>query len=332
MKKKVLSMTIVMCMALSMTACGNKIENLEKEITKVIQEKVNVTGEEDTEPKDARTSSMEALEALEGMTFSSEEEMAAYFRENVDPTYGVFEPNYESRVKDIETEKFLKKSPLERFEIYVEEINNSKYRNGEKSELAERITNLYNETTDKETKEKMDSIVRRKLFKNGQLIELFPQFNDNEKLVLIAMENGGYMIQASERLQHDKDFLRKALDRHGNGVLGSIDKEILTDKEFCLYMFKKGYLEVYNRLVDEVGYSGNEKAKELIKDKEIITEIYESMKVMEFEDMKELDEYINDPQLLADRLFGLFSEDFRAKRLEYVLEFDEKNKDLEKIK
>ena len=55
------------------------------------------------------------------------------------------------------------------------------------------------------------------------------------------------------------------------------------------------------------------------------------MKVMEFEDMKELDEYINDPQLLADRLFGLFSEDFRAKRLEYVLEFDEKNKDLEKI-
>lgn len=242
---------------------------------------------------------------------------------NTDDGYSNNNPDFMT-VTDVESEEFSQNSPLQQFEICVGEINNSKYDNVEKFELADRITTLYNETTDKETKEKMDNIVKQQLFKNGQLIEFFPEFNDNEELALFAMENGAYLIQLSDRLQHDKEFIIKALDKHTNGVLGSIDKEILTDREFCLHMFKKGYLEIYNRLIDEVSYSNDEKAKELIKDKEIITEIYKSMEVMEFDDMKELNEYIANPQLLADRLFGLFGEDFKTKRLEYAAEFNAK--------
>ena len=325
MKKKVLSLVSILCMALSITACGTGSTNV-KEQTK------NNYSIDENEPSEEKTYFIEEYEpdgTIKKITFNSIEEMEAYYGGEI-TLIDINEEDYGVKLSFVD-EEFLAKEPLEQFKIYTEEINSGKYGNPEKYEIASRISKIYNETTNEEVIEKMDSIIRRKLFKDGNLLEYFPELNDNEKLVLIAIENGGYMLFASDRLQHDKDFLRKALDRHESGVLGCIEKDILTDKEFCIYMFKQGYFEVYNRLLHEASYYNDEKAKELIKDEEIITEIYKSMEVMEFEDMKELDEYVKNPKLLEDKLFGLFGEDFKAKRWKYVLEFREKNKDLEKI-
>lgn len=46
MKKKVFSLAMILCMALSMAACGNKAEELEKEVTAIMEEVVEIAKEE----------------------------------------------------------------------------------------------------------------------------------------------------------------------------------------------------------------------------------------------------------------------------------------------
>ena len=46
MKKKVLSLAMILCMALSMAACGSKAEELEKEVTAIMEEVVEIAKEE----------------------------------------------------------------------------------------------------------------------------------------------------------------------------------------------------------------------------------------------------------------------------------------------
>jgi hypothetical protein len=79
-----------------------------------------------------------------------------------------------------------------------------------------------------------DRVLARSILKHGWLLQHLPQFQDDEKLVKVALHNDGTAIQyASKRIQKDRKWVKYAIEHAKSGTIMSLDcmKPFRNDKE-----------------------------------------------------------------------------------------------------